>query len=400
MKAPHQRFLGDRAVDYRGAIDAARAYVSKLSDGEADWLRYKPFDPTPGNPQYFRLMYDLLNILQAMAVPRNGRVLEIGGGPGWITEILVMLGHSVDVIEPAADLADIARARCDSLAAHYRRSAPPSVRFHGAPLEEADFPERSFDAILFFDVLHHVVDERAALSNCFRFLAPGGNLGIVEAAWRPDCPQMERALLDEMEKFGVVENPFTAQYLDQLLREFGFIDIQRFTGVNGFFGERDLDSPLRAFGPPLTSLNNLTARRPSIAEILYPDCTDLDHVTGVTLDLISGAIDQRARAASLVVRLTNTGRTRLSHRPSDVGQVTLALRRGEPGSPAFVECAERHPLIETLIPGHSLVMRIDYTLPAGVDLRDWQVDLVAEGAFWFSRRGIPALPIPLAPAAP
>ena len=81
---------------YQSAIAAAQTYVAKLQAGDVLWLHSKPFDPNSGHPQYFRLMFDLLNILQVMAVPAGGRVLEIGSGPGWVTEILLMLGFTVD----------------------------------------------------------------------------------------------------------------------------------------------------------------------------------------------------------------------------------------------------------------------------------------------------------------
>jgi SAM-dependent methyltransferase len=398
-----QRFLDDRAVDYGQAISAARAYVGALADGEVAWLHAKPFDPTPGNPQYFRLMYDLLNILQVLQLPQGGRVLEIGGGPGWITEILLMLGYRVDVLEPAIELIAIAEERCAALAAHYRYSAPLRLQFHPTTLEEIELAERSFDAVLFFDVLHHVVDERAALAKCFRLLAPGGVLGIVEAAWRPGCVEMERELTAEIEKFGVLENPFTVEYVDQLLGDMGFIHIERFTGVNGFFRRQDLDRPLRAFAAPLACLNNVVARRPTDEESSHPDCAGADpavYVTGAALDLLGGGIDPDAGTAALTVRLTNTGATRFNHRRGAVGHVTLALRRGNPGAEDFIECRERHPLTETLFPGQDVILRLNYTLPPDVDLQEWVLDLVAEEVFWFSCRGAVPLPVPAAPVLP
>lgn len=52
----YKRFLTDNPVAYRAAIEAAETYASKLVDGEHAWLFAKPYDDTPGNPQYFRLM--------------------------------------------------------------------------------------------------------------------------------------------------------------------------------------------------------------------------------------------------------------------------------------------------------------------------------------------------------
>jgi SAM-dependent methyltransferase len=391
----HRRFLSDKPVLYESVTEAARSYVSKLEIGDIGWLHSKPFDPTPGNPQYFRLMFDLLNILQAMELPPQAKILEVGSGPGWVTEVLLMLGFSVDSLEPSADLIQVARERCAALAPHYRHTASPKLKFHQSTLEETEFNDESFDAVLFFDVLHHVVDEHVAMEKSFRFLKPGGCLGIVEGAWHPDYKELERALIVEMEKFGTLENPFSTEYLDYLLRRSGFIEIQRYSAVNGFFSAPQLRHPLEMFSATAPSAsNNITARKPSKDQNLFPSCTNFRYRTSVRLLLVSGGIDSVTRTAALSIRLDNQGETLLDNHTTSHGYITLALRRGEPGSKAFVECNERHLLSKTLHPGQSLDTSISYTLPIDVELTGWELDIVAEGVFWFSTRNIKSCPVP------
>ena len=147
----HRRFLTANPVAYQAAIEAAESYVSKLEEGAVAWLHCKPFDATPANAQYFRLMFDLLNMLQAMKIPPKGRILEVGSGPGWVTEILLMLGFTVDALEPSGALTAIAKERCAALSAHYRHSVNPRVTFHQATLEDVEFDDGCFDAVLFFE---------------------------------------------------------------------------------------------------------------------------------------------------------------------------------------------------------------------------------------------------------
>ncbi len=395
--SPHRRFLSDKPVAYQQAIAAAQAYVSQLEAGDVSWLHYKPFDPTPGNPQYFRLMFDLMNMLQAMQITPRGRILEVGSGPGWVTEILLMLGFSVDSLEPSSDLIDIAKERCTALATHYRHTAHSSVRFHQTTIEDIDFDQESFDAILFFDVLHHVVDEKLALEKCFRFLKQDGCVGIVEGAWHPDFKALEQMCLDEMARFGTVENPFSTEYLDLLLTQTGFTEVQRYTSVNGFFSQSQLTQPLQNFVlQPLNGSNNVTARKPGQGEVRYPPCTALNRKTDVQLQLLSGGIDAEQKIAILQIRLKNSGETLLSHRTQEIGHITLALRHGTPSNPKFLECRERHLLTSSLIPGDELVLKLVYTLPATTSSFDnWELDLVAESCYWFSSRGINSCPIPL-----
>ena len=46
---------------------------------------------------------------------------------------------------------------------------------------------------------------------------------------------MEHLLHQEMEKYGALENPFTVEYLDYLLRKQGFVNIVQYFSVNGLF---------------------------------------------------------------------------------------------------------------------------------------------------------------------
>lgn len=390
-----KRFLTGNPVIYRQAIEAASSYVSKLQEGDVGWLHSKPFDPTPGNPQYFRLMYDLLNLLQAMQIPAKGRVLEIGVGPGWITEILLMLGFTIDALEPSLDLIKIAKLRCESLAPHYHHPSPSRVCFHQATLEEIEFPEQSFDAILFFDVLHHIVDETTSIKKIFDFLKPGGRLGVVEGAWHPEFIAMEQMCVAEMEKFGTLENPFSTEYLDQLLDGAGFIEIERYVGVNGFFLAHQLRQTLLSFGTQaMCSSNNVTAKKPDQNDVDNPNCVNLKFVTNASIDLISGAIEILTGTAALVISVKNSGETFFDNDARKLGHVTLALRRGAPESAQFTECKERHVLTKALLPGDELEMNIRFTLPSGVPHDDWELDLIAEGAYWFSSRNIKTCPIP------
>jgi SAM-dependent methyltransferase len=392
---PHKRFLTEKPETFATAIAAAQAYVANLKGGEIDWLYYKPFDPTPGNAQYFRLMYDLLNLLQAMQLPAHARILEVGSGPGWVTEILTMLGHSVTALEPSADLNAIAQARCTALASHFQHQPHTNPTFHQTTLEEVEFPEAEFDAILFFDVLHHVVNETLALRKCFKFLKPGGSVGITEGAWHPDFKNLETTLINEMARFGTLENPFSSEYIDHLLESSGFIDIQRYVAVNGYFTARQLTQPLQNFGTnTLTGLNNITARKPDANDTLYPSCAKPGLKTLASVTLLSGGIQPTTRTATLEVRITNSGATRLDHRPNRPGHITVALRHGAPGAPSFIEARERHPLSSTLIPGNAVTMNLTFTLPAHIGLDGWELDLIAEELYWFSTRAALSAPTP------
>jgi SAM-dependent methyltransferase len=131
-------------------------------------------------------------------------------------------------------------------------------------MEENGLPDASFDAVLFHEALHHVVDERLTLSETLRVLKPGGVLGVCEWAWSPGDADLESKLEEEMREFGTLESPFTREYLDHVLDATGFVDIRRYHAVNGLFPEEDgartLESVTDAHA---LSTNTLTARRPA-----------------------------------------------------------------------------------------------------------------------------------------
>ena len=74
-------------------------------------MYFKPFDDQPTNASYYYHMFDILSLLQAMQIPYRGKILEVGSGPGWLTEILMSLGFEVDAIEPSEDFIRVAQER-------------------------------------------------------------------------------------------------------------------------------------------------------------------------------------------------------------------------------------------------------------------------------------------------
>src|SRR5690242_3295575 len=108
-------------------LAAAKNYVKTLPSHAAAWLWRKPYDPSPRNRAFFYEMYQVLGLIQAMEILPSGRVLEIGSGSGWVTELLVGLGFNVDGIEPCQDMIDVARQRVAGFVSLRRIQRPPVV---------------------------------------------------------------------------------------------------------------------------------------------------------------------------------------------------------------------------------------------------------------------------------
>jgi len=156
--------------------------------------------------------------------------------------------------------------------------------------------------------------------------------------------------------------------------------------INGFIpvnmGERTVRELANA---PAEVTNNLTAVKPG--GILSTRSAGSAQ-TKAEIKVTRSTFNPESGVLFLAVELQNTGETCwLSSTNDSIGTVSLALRHGEPGSPAFVEATPRHRLTEKVMPGKSILMDVEFKLPEDKNLSNFDVDMVNEGLFWFSGRG-------------
>jgi len=109
------------------------------------------------------------SILEELALPGPGRVLEIGTGTGHFARAAAKAGHRVTAVDVSAVMLEYAasRARAERLrGVEFRRAG--FLTFPGEP--------GSFDAAVSVAALHHLPDlwKAVALRNVHRALKPGG----------------------------------------------------------------------------------------------------------------------------------------------------------------------------------------------------------------------------------
>lgn len=96
----------------------------------------------------------------------GGRILDIGCGSGVYLAFMKQLGWEVAGIEIDPVAAEIAKT-------HF------SVPVHVGSLEDAPFPEASFDAVTMSHVIEHVEDPVAFVRRATYYLKPGGWLVVI-----------------------------------------------------------------------------------------------------------------------------------------------------------------------------------------------------------------------------
>lgn len=137
------------------------------------------------NPVEQRRLDGMLDALLAKAAG-DPEVLDVGAGTGNLTMKFLDRGCRVT----AADVSP------QSLE-HLQRKAPAGARLQTRVItdEKLPFPDRCFDVVATYSVLHHVPDYLLTVREMARVLRPGGWLYIdheaSESAWRPSAALLE-----------------------------------------------------------------------------------------------------------------------------------------------------------------------------------------------------------------
>jgi len=178
-----------------------------------------PFDLSPYDVGYWTMSYGYM--LKCMALPAGARVLEIGSGPGGLTEVLCRARLAVTVVEPRQSNCDYIKKRV-TLFGH-------DVETISENIETVEF-DQPFDAIVFYESFHHMPSPHWLLKRLSKHLKPGGMFVFGAEPIQPAGPlipfpwgfRMNGASLSAIRDVGWVEFGFQEPYFRTMLSSVGF----------------------------------------------------------------------------------------------------------------------------------------------------------------------------------
>lgn len=378
------------ALDYPSMLDAERSY----------YLKTKPFYNLVHKPvkhagdgmdaETHRHFCDFANMAVALALPAGARVLDVGCGSGWLSEYFARLGYDVTGIDISDDLVRMARERVGSVPYNVDHETSLRCRFQTHDIETEPLREK-FDAVVCYDSLHHLEDERAVFRHLAAMLDPGGLLFILEGEKPVAGSATEDELRNVMRQYGTLESPFSDEYLRTLLDENGFAIVGDYVSVNGLFEREMLEGDLLPLCTVPTDYHYLTcmkvaedapassvfdSRNPGVlrAQFALRDCPTQFVEPGAQLEI--------------PISIKNTGDTLwLSGQTVRAGVVMPGVRMTDESGAVVSESHGRPMLPRPVAPGQNIAFSIQLDAPNQPGLYTVKVDLVDQHVCWFEERG-------------
>jgi SAM-dependent methyltransferase len=382
-------------------------YVENLTSGAKLWLRTKPFGAPP-NEELTQCLRTFAHLIELLQLGLRAQVLDVGCGPGWLSEFLTRCGYWVTGVDISPDMVEIARERVAAINGPVGEDVEALAEFHALPVREMPWTSR-FDAAVLYDTMHHFDNELETLQVVRRTLVPGGQLYIHEGIKPPPGSEGEQNLVAEMERYGTLESPFDPEYLVQVGEEAGFVDVRRLVEVDELIdlepAVRRRDRLLERFLPGPAGSRRALAQaslRPkfNLVHAFNPIPGGAEGAAEFLARLeVSGGWRQAGDQLSIRLVVTNAGRAFWPAGrwfPYPKGAVTVApyLAAAEGGRERELG---RAALPRSVSPGETVEVEV-VVRPEDAATGRVAVDLVREGLAWFSESGSEPLVLPAARA--
>lgn len=187
-----------------------RTYFKEIGPNGVTFSLHKPFsDPV----NIGSLLSDIAAVLTLLPEP-PAKLLDLGCGSGWTSNFYAQAGYDVTGLDLAPEAIEAAKA-------HFTH---PQLEFICSDYDKVTF-DQTYDAVVFFDSLHHSDDEQVPLSAAFQSLKPGGTIILCEPGKGHSTSPSSR---EAVAKYGVSERDMPPKLSRRALKKAGFANIKTY----------------------------------------------------------------------------------------------------------------------------------------------------------------------------
>jgi len=170
-------------------------------DKYRDWSRL--YDSADGRNYHFHVRR---NRVLELLPERLGRVLDVGCGPGVMTEVVLERGGTFDGVDLSPEMVNEAKEKFGHL---------PNVSFKVGNIEAIDAPDNTYDQLICMAVIEYLKTPDRALAEMARVLTPGG-IAIITMPKRWHVSRVTVAAAAPIRLFAKMLGAATADHLPRL----------------------------------------------------------------------------------------------------------------------------------------------------------------------------------------
>lgn len=185
--------------------------VARVEGVPEEQFRQFLVDKPYSDPNCGMYLMDIAQIFKLLPPP-PAKLLDLGAGSGWTSELFAMRGYEVLGLDISPDMVSLASGRSGK------------ARFAVCDYETGPIPG-GFDIAVIYDALHHAEDEASVLQNVFDALSDNGILVTIEPGVGHSKTEES---IEVMRKYGTTEKDMPYSHQKILMKKVGFGVVEQY----------------------------------------------------------------------------------------------------------------------------------------------------------------------------
>ncbi|GEM_PF-1262047 len=166
---------------------------------------------------------DLGYLIQMLNIPPGSKILEMGCGSGWISTFLAKLNFKVHCIDISREMIEVTKERAK------RENLLKNITFTISDFDTFSSKDK-FDAVLFYDCLHHSEDKFKTIKNAYNNLKDNGIVVLFEPNWIHG-----HKYKNHIDECGRLEQGLFKYKWTKLIKKAGFKKVETFYSIERLY---------------------------------------------------------------------------------------------------------------------------------------------------------------------